>query len=471
MQIITNINISENFLTMKSHRHLIFLAIPIILACNALTPKNNNAIDDSTPQSANNENNNTDNNDVYNFEIKNHLDGKNYGSAIEMDSNGSIYILEENYKDSAALDLLKINKDNNLEWRISFPSPNNYYPSSNSSIAIDSNGDIIVSGESTQEWGVPIEPFKLDKKQRLNFFIAKVRAESGEIIWNTFINDEFVSKITLDKDDNIYFSSSNNIVKLNNNGNLEWKKEFSSEFPSAYPFELIISDSGNIYAWSFFVWGVFVSSADNESKVVDYILFGFSQDGNLNWETVVHSTEFQQEEWIVMREAQIAIDGEENIYLSGRGNVETISPLVPFNGGYPSESYYQGTAEFITKLDKSGKILWQTFLDNSIFVNDISIATDRNLYLIGGSSENWGNPVNKYVGNGDGFIAQMDKNGTLLWNSFVGESSSDGLAVLFLEDDYHLYVVGGNNTTSPENSLGVFMGGSNNYLGYVTIGH
>src|SRR5512135_3297411 len=66
--------------------------------------------------------------------------------------------------------------------------------------------------------------------------------------------------------------------------------------------------------------------------------------------------------------------------------------------------------------------VWNTFLGGAArdWAFAIVVDGDRNTYLTGLSAATWGSPVNPYAGGYDIFVAKLDPNGTLLWNTFLG---------------------------------------------------
>jgi hypothetical protein len=54
----------------------------------------------------------------------------------------------------------------------------------------------------------------------------------------------------------------------------------------------------------------------------------------------------------------------------------------------------------------------------------------------------WGNPKNAHSGNKDGFIAQFDRNGSLLWNTFIGGVGNERVTVFNIISDSEVYIAG-----------------------------
>ncbi len=122
----------------------------------------------------------------------------------------------------------------------------------------------------------------------------------------------------------------------------------------------------------------------------------------------------------------IALDWQGNVYITGNSSNSWGSPVRAFSGSDNA---------FVAKLDPQGNLLWNTFLGDD-YDKGNSIAADGwgNVYVTGLSFHSWGNPVRAITGNdGDAFVAKLDTNGNLKWNTFlggfVGTESGEGITV------------------------------------------
>ena len=135
----------------------------------------------------------------------------------------------------------------------------------------------------------------------------------------------------------------------------------------------------------------------------------------------------------------IAIDGNRNTYVTGLSAATWGSPLSPFAGAYDV---------FVAKLDANGSLLWNTFLggpDNDIGYG-IAVDTSGNVYLNGLSKATWGSPIRPYDALDDGFVAKLDANGSLLWNTFLGGPGLDaGQGRIAVDADGNSFVAGQSN--------------------------
>lgn len=131
----------------------------------------------------------------------------------------------------------------------------------------------------------------------------------------------------------------------------------------------------------------------------------------------------------------IAVDDSGNVYVTGRSDAAWGSPI---------RSYTDDADAFVAKLDSSGNLVWQTFLGGARFDSGSGIAVDenRNVYVTGWSYATWGAPIRNYGQARDGFVARLDGNGNLIWNTFLGGQYDDGSYDIDTDGSGNLYVAG-----------------------------
>ena len=111
-----------------------------------------------------------------------------------------------------------------------------------------------------------------------------------------------------------------------------------------------------------------------------------------------------------------------------------------------------------TELDVNGSLQWRTLMGSSGEKwSDLGLATAvdgiGNVYVAGRSSATWGSPVKPHSGSDDAFVAKLDSNGNLQWNTFMGSSDSDRGSAIAVDSDGNIYVTGLSYATwgSPKN--------------------
>ena len=92
----------------------------------------------------------------------------------------------------------------------------------------------------------------------------------------------------------------------------------------------------------------------------------------------------------------------------------------------------------------SGEILWNTFQGSFVFDEATGIAADDagDIYIVGESAISWGTPINGHSGGNELFVAKLDSDGALLWNTFLGSSDNDYGEGIVVDAAGSIYVVG-----------------------------
>lgn len=328
----------------------------------------------------------------------------------------------------------------NLQWN-TFIGTGSY--DSGSQIELDSAGNIYVIGESYASWGSPINPHSGDA----DVFVAKF-ATNGTLIWNTFLGSgpgDYGYSIALDSAGNIYIIGSSReswgspinpytvngsydtfVAKLDSNGSLLWHTYLGGS-KADYPKGIFIN-LGNIYITgvSFDGWGIPINPFSGTS---DAFVAKLDTNGNLVWNTFLGNV-FQDEG------SDIASDGSGNIYLTGWSSLSWGNPVYPHSGGYDV---------FVSKLDENGNVLWNTFLGgvHQDYAGGLVMDSAGNIYVSGNSSfSSWGSPINPHAGGMDSFVAKLNNNGTLLWNTFLGSSNSDYCKSMASDSAGNIYITG-----------------------------
>src|SRR5205085_11653816 len=114
--------------------------------------------------------------------------------------------------------------------------------------------------------------------------------------------------------------------------------------------------------------------------------------------------------------------------------------------GSPVRAYSGGAAAFAAKLDASGTLIWNTFLGGgNDSGTGVAVDVSGNVYVTGSSQNTWESTVRAHSGHQDGYAAKLDSNGTLIWNTFLGGGvvgdSSAAMAVA-VDGAGNVYVAG-----------------------------
>ena len=90
---------------------------------------------------------------------------------------------------------------------------------------------------------------------------------------------------------------------------------------------------------------------------------------------------------------------------------------------------------FVAVVDPDGALRWNTFLGSAAADRPTGLVEDDGgrLHVAGTSYDTWGEPDRAYADSSDVFVAILDPSGELIWNSFIGTweyESSGGIALM-----------------------------------------
>ena len=318
-------------------------------------------------------------------------------------------------------------------------------------IAVDSSGNTYVIGCSAGTWGSPIRPYT----EAHDAFVAKLDA-NGTLLWNTFLGTSDYDDgygIAVDTNGNVYVTGSSwatwgsplrayagigdaFVTKLNADGALLW-----NTFLGGTSYDcgngIAVDTNGSCYVGgnSSATWGSPIRPiAAGES---DGFVAKLDASGVLIWNTFLGGAPGDDDLH------GIAVDTNGNSYVAGWSLATWGLPLRAYAGGYDA---------FVAKLATNGTLLWNTFLggannDQGPYGNGIAVDTNGNTYVTGYSQATWGSPLRAYAGSQDGFVAKLTTNGALQWNTFMGGLSDDGSSGIAVDTSGNSYVAGWSEAT------------------------
>lgn len=132
----------------------------------------------------------------------------------------------------------------------------------------------------------------------------------------------------------------------------------------------------------------------------------------------------------------VAADRDGNVYVVGNCNASWGTPLRALSGGYDA---------FVAKFATDGSLIWNTFLGGSLSDVGYGIAVDKNgdVYVSGQSYASWGSPVRAFTaGSADAFVAKLHGDGSVVWNTFLGNTSYEYASGIAVDGDGATYVTG-----------------------------
>ena len=345
----------------------------------------------------------------------------------------------------------KFNNSGTLQWHTFMGSSDDDF---SMGIDVDVSGNVYVTGYSESGWGdSPVNAHAGDQ----DVFVTKLNS-SGERQWNTFLGSSDIDHgngIAVDSSGNIYVTGDSKITwgdspvnahaggqgedeyadafiaKLNSSGALQWHTFMGSTSHEA-SYAIVLDGSVNIYITgeSYVSWGTPVNAHAGNCEA---FVAKLDSDGTPQWHTFMGSTSYEYG-------YGIALDGSGNIYVAGCSSATWGSPVHAHAGGQDA---------FAAKLSNSGVLEWHTFMGSTStdYGNDLDVDENKNVYVTGHSFATWGSPTIAYSGSFDAFVAMLDSSGVLQGHSFIGASPIDFGMAITVDSSGNAYVTGESDAT------------------------
>ncbi len=331
-------------------------------------------------------------------------------------------------------------------------------------ITVDDSGNVYAVGFSWCTWGNPVNPHSGNR----DAFVVKLN-NNGERVWNTFLGSASVdigegidlsdstvviagySDATWGTPVNPFATSGENAfaAKLNcNDGTLIWNTFMGSDNTN-YGSHIAAGPMGTIYVvgTSFTPWGYPI---DPFIGGQDAFLVQLDSEGNLMWSTFMGS---EQTDYAY----DVALDDALNAYVIGYSTATWGEPVHAYNGGTSDA--------FVAKFAYNGIRIWHTFLgasDEDDRGYGIDVDSTFNVYVIGESEATWGSPINPFAGDAAAFVAKLNEEGALQWNTFLGGTSIDYGYGIMLDASNNIFLSGSSlgewgNPVDPFNGSDAFV--------------
>ena len=243
------------------------------------------------------------------------------------------------------------------------------------------------------------------------------------------------------KDSNSTFNV--NVMKVTASGTLLWSKSYDDDY-YGIGYDTAVDSQGNIYV-SGMTKGDFgdtnASCGTAYDTTVSPFLLKLDKDGNELWGRLVCSDGSGLARGV-------AVDADDNAYLMGNvnGSLEHL-PEVDGNDGFVVMFDSNGVRQFVTQLAT----------DESDFPGAIVASTDGHVYVAGHTKGTLGASS---AGDYDVFVSKLDNNGTIVWTTQYGTSTTDKDVAIATDDNGTLYITGktkGNFEGVNQGSYDVFM--------------
>jgi len=340
---------------------------------------------------------------------------------------------------------------------------------SESDIAIDTNGNIIVVGQTFSTTGISTSGVHQTAiAGGREVYLTKFNS-NGVRIWGTYYggtNNEAGLGVSTDINGYIYitgdtksssgiattgshqsslsgtFSTDAFIAKFNTNGTRVWGTYYGG---TNNEFGLKISNdvNGDIISvgYTYSSSGIATTGAHKTSLTGTYDAFivKFNTNGTRVWGTYYGGDDYDVT-------FGITTDTSKNIYVTG--STTSISGIAT-TGTYQTSKGGNFDA-FIVKLNLNGLRLWGTYIGGSEteYGNGIILDTIGNIYVTGytGSTTaiaTLGTYQISFAGGyTDAFIAKFNTNGTRIWGSYFGDSLEDAGNEIIIDKNGNIIIVG-----------------------------
>ncbi len=155
----------------------------------------------------------------------------------------------------------------------------------------------------------------------------------------------------------------------------------------------------------------------------------------------------------------VITDSQNNVIISG---YTKSSASIATSGTY--QTSYGGSGDaFTAKFNSSGQLLWSTYYGGSLEDVGQSLVVDGNDNIIcagytastSGISTTGSNQSSFGGGTYDGYIVKFDKNGTIQWATYLGDSGSDQINDIAVDSQNNLFVVGTTSSASAIATTGI----------------
>jgi hypothetical protein len=354
------------------------------------------------------------------------------GQSVVATSDGGYAIL--GYTQSTNGDITDKNEDSFDYWLLKFNETNELLWTKTFGGTLDDRGNDIVA---TQDGGFAITGYgsSSDNDIDLNngnqdFWISKLDSD-GNITWEKsfgYNGSDRAYSIIQTQDQGFLISGVLDVtasagegnsksyftehaggdywaIKLDNNGNQEWTKYFGGNL-SDDPYGVTQTLDGNF---------ILIGSSDSEDVDItnnkgsyDYWVVSISNSGILLWEKNFGGTEIDEARGITN-----TTDGNFLIIGNTRSNDIDISNNIG------------GSDIWLIKISPYGELLWEKTIGGTSFDIGNSISKSINGYIISGASRSFDGNITSNNGQNDGFVAEINENGDLLWAKSAGGSDED----------------------------------------------
>ena len=386
----------------------------------------------------------------------------------------------------------KFNSSGAIQWAT-------YYGSSSycefNGIGVDGSGNVYVGGFSTSSGLGTGGTYQPSLSGYANCLIVKFNG-SGARQWATYYgnSDDIAQGLTADAAGNVYvaayvqstsgmatsgaYQSTNGggwdavVAKFNTTGGLVWGTYFGGS-GTDFGHNVAVDGSGNVY-----FTGTTSSSSGIASSGAFQTTYGGSQDaflakfsstGIFQWATYYGGSGSEGA-------SGVATDPSGNVYLGS--NTQSSSGIAS-SGAY--QTSLAGTQNgFLAKFNGSGVLQWGTYYGGTgtDAISQFTTDASGNIYVAGSASSTTGIATSGAIqatnaGGQDGFIAEFNTSGSLLYATYYGGSGSDNATQAICDGTGNVYFSGSTASSSGIATSGAYQtslaGSSNCFIGKFSL--
>jgi Secretion system C-terminal sorting domain/Beta-propeller repeat len=335
---------------------------------------------------------------------------------------------------------------------------------------VDDNGNLYIGGLAfSTDFPVTNGAFQTTMAGGYDSYLAKFNS-LGVLEWATYIggsSSDYIKDLTTDKNGNVYMvgytrsgdfpvknafqpNHSNAgdrdgfIAKFDGNGNMIWATYFGGAADDDVIGGIAVDDDGRVYI-------------TGETQSDDfYVTAGAFQDSLPGWNSAFISrfTSAGQPVWSTFYGGNdeengndIVVDHNGDIVIGG----EAYSLDCPLTTGHFQDSVAGSDDAFLLKMDSLGNRIFATVLGGTDDDDGRDLAVDKqgNIYLVGDlKSTDFPTTAGAFqpnnngtTSNHEGFVIKFDKNGQLLWSTYLGGGDWDGANGVFVDAADQAFVV------------------------------
>ncbi|GHC42627.1 hypothetical protein [Ulvibacter litoralis] len=254
-----------------------------------------------------------------------------------------------------------------------------------------------------------------------------------------------VSNLSGDKTENSNGGRDYWVVKLTNNGIIEWQNTIGGS-DSDILSSIVVSNDGGFLLSGFSSSNISGDKTENSRGRSDYWIVKIDSSGNVEWDKTIGGSSIDS--------GSAAISTNDGGYIIGGNSGSGIS-------GDKTEAGLGLFDYWIVKINSQGDIIWQKTIGgaNDDILNTICKTSDNGFILGGHSASDISETKSENaIGITDYWILKLNNSGVIEWDNTIGGSQSDELWSVSETIDQG-FIIGGNSNSNisgdkTENSKG-----------------